>query len=265
LSCPGAWAACKKAKRLVKFGGGFYCGFVTVGDKSTYTLNGFFMSMRSKFCKPDVSIHYYVVDFDPAELSWVSFRGDVLGPTDPATAPADSLRGLINSGWQELGLAEAPNVGDNGVHASASPFEALAEKMNWLQLDPKADSFGAEVLGLVGAQTLGEWKVDPQVILPDGGGKRGSVFDQLEDSDRAACAAKLGDIGACQNAESKVVAAISLMRALAWLSEGGGSHADPCQKAALGVQVHFRGLQGRRRAREKAGLKASASAPALSS
>jgi hypothetical protein len=30
------------------------------------------------------------------------------------------------------GLKEVPNVGDNGVHASASPFEALAERLNWL-------------------------------------------------------------------------------------------------------------------------------------
>ena len=39
-----AWAASKKAKKLVKFGGGFYCAHVTVGEKSIYTLNGFFMS-----------------------------------------------------------------------------------------------------------------------------------------------------------------------------------------------------------------------------
>ena len=260
-----AWGKAKGAGDIIKLGGGFYCGKLMKGDTATYTFNAFYMSMRDRFTQPGGSIHYFAVEWDASTLPWADFRGKLLGPTDPAAAPADSIRGLIYSDWKNLGLSGEPNTGDNGVHASASPFEALAEKMNWLQLDPKADSFGAEVLGLIGAQTLGEWKVDPQVILPDGGGKRGSVFDQLEDSDRAACAAKLGDIGACQNAESKVVAAISLMRALAWLSEGGGAHADPCQKAALGVQVHFRGLQGRRRAREKAGLKASASAPALSS
>ncbi len=234
-----------------------------MGDKSIYTLNGFFMSMRAKFCKPDCSIHYFAVDFDPAMCSWAKFRGEVLGPTDPATAPPDSLRGLINSGWEGLGLAEPPNVGDNGVHASASPFEALAEKMNWLDLDPALDPFGKVVLDAIGKQTLSEWKVDPQVVLPDAGGKRGSIFDQLEDLDKEPCAAKIAEIFACQNAESKVVAAITLMRALAWFSSGGGTHEDPCQRAALGVQVHFRGLQGRKKAAAKAGLKASASAPTL--
>jgi hypothetical protein len=38
---------------------------------------------------------------------------------------------MILRDWENLGLAYVPNVGDNGVHASASPFEGLAEKMNW--------------------------------------------------------------------------------------------------------------------------------------
>jgi hypothetical protein len=86
-------------------------------------MNGFFMSMRSKFVTPGTSIHYYVVDFDPEQLSWSDFRGKVLGPTDPAQAPHDSLRGQILNQWSALGLGYQPNVGDNGVHASASPFE----------------------------------------------------------------------------------------------------------------------------------------------
>ena len=32
---------------------------------------------------------------DVARAQWEEFRGDVLGPTDPATAPKDSLRGKI--------------------------------------------------------------------------------------------------------------------------------------------------------------------------
>jgi hypothetical protein len=56
-------------------------------------------------------------------VAWADFRGKVLGPTNPADAPADSLRGMLNADWQSLGLKSAPNTGDNGVHASASPFE----------------------------------------------------------------------------------------------------------------------------------------------
>jgi len=124
------WSGCKK----VKFGGGFYCGEINrEGKESIFVFNAFFMSMRSKFVAPETSIHYYVVEFDPEFLSWSDFRGKVLGPTDPKVAPTDSLRGKIFAEWQQFGLAFEPNVGDNACHGSASPFEGLAERMNWLK------------------------------------------------------------------------------------------------------------------------------------
>ncbi len=50
---------------------------------------------------------------------------------------AGSLREMLTSNWKELGLGYEPTVGDNCVHASASPFEGLAERMNWLKVEPK--------------------------------------------------------------------------------------------------------------------------------
>jgi hypothetical protein len=41
------------------------------------------------------------------------------------------MRNYIYKNYGELGLSSLPNVGDNGVHGSASPFEALAERVNW--------------------------------------------------------------------------------------------------------------------------------------
>jgi hypothetical protein len=120
------WAEAKKAKKLIKFGGGFYCGELPSGDSSIFVFNGFFMSMRSKFVAEGVSIYYYIVEWESSKLSWEDFRGSVLGPTDPATASAKSCRGAILANWKELGLTSEPNTGDNGVHASASPFEAFA-------------------------------------------------------------------------------------------------------------------------------------------
>jgi nucleoside diphosphate kinase len=185
-----AWAACKKANKLVKLGGGFYAGLIDTiaGKPAIYTFNGFFMSMRAKFVAPGTSIHYYVVEWPQATLAWADFRGKLLGPTDPASAPADSLRGQILAKWQELGLKEVPNTGDNGVHASASPFEALAERMNWLKTPLEQDTFGAKVLASgISAATVKDWSVDPQV-------KGGSVFDALEDKDTDACLAKLAEL-----------------------------------------------------------------------
>jgi len=184
------WAKAKKADKLVKFGGGFYCGLIEIAGKDPlYIFNGFFMSMRSKFTKPGTEIYYYSVEWDPAKLSWADFRGKVLGPTDPAEAPADSLRGQILAKWQDLGLEECPNVGDNGMHASASPFEAFAERTNWMGIPVAQDRFATRMLASrVPLGVLKAWSVDPQVKVVEG--KNGSIFDALEDMDADACLAK---------------------------------------------------------------------------
>jgi len=189
-----AWAVCKKSGKLIKFGGGFYCGLIDSipGKEPIYVFNGFFMSMRSAYVKPGVSIYYYNVEWDASKVSWSDFRGQVLGPTDPEEAPKDSLRGLIMSDWKNLGLGFRPNVGDNGVHASASPAEALFERMNWLGADCKTDYFGKAMLDAgISEKTIKEWSVDPQVTY---GSKQmpitGSMFDSVEDTDSDNCLAR---------------------------------------------------------------------------
>lgn len=176
-----AWGPAKK----VKFGGGFYCGKVEIeGKEPIFVFNGFFMAMRSKFVTPGTSIHYYVVEFSPSELPWSEFRGQVLGPTDPEQGAPDSLRRFISDNWKILGLSYKPNVGDNGVHASASPFEALAERNNWLKVPVEEDSFGQKLLESgISKETIQKWSVDPQV-------KGKSLFDSLEDLDSDDCVAK---------------------------------------------------------------------------
>lgn len=184
------WAAAKKAKKLIKFGGGFYCGLVEPGgDKEPiYTFNGFFMEMRSKFVAPDTEIYYYLVEFESKQVPWKSFRGDVLGPTDPADAPADSLRGLFYNNWQSFDLKFQPNTGDNAVHASASPFEALAERMNWLEQSPASDNFGKQLLSVATEEQVKCWSVDPQVTFGPMPITQ-SLFDTLEDADTDFCLA----------------------------------------------------------------------------
>jgi len=187
-------AACtvaKKANKLVKFGGGFYCGEVTLKGQTRYVFNAFFMSMRSEFTKPGRSIHWYTVEWDESTLSWSDFRGKVLGPTDPNDAPKDSLRGEMLAKWKQLGLPSEPNTGDNCVHASASPFEGLAERMNWLEKRCNQDSYcRALVAAGISENTIKAWSVDPQVKI-DASGKKGSLFDAVEDLDAKACIDKL--------------------------------------------------------------------------
>mmetsp|Transcript_20098 Transcript_20098/g.31485 ORF Transcript_20098/g.31485 Transcript_20098/m.31485 type:complete len:309 (-) Transcript_20098:28-954(-) len=188
-----AWGPAKKEK----FGGGFYCGLVTIeGKEPVYVFNGFFMSMRAKFVAPGATISYFVVEWNPADLSWADFRGKVLGPTNPADAPADSLRGVILAKWEELGLKSSPNTGDNGVHASASPFEGLAERNNWLSAKVEEDPFGSALIAAgISAETIKDWSVDPRVTWKVGDNtESSSLFDALEDMDAADCLNKAVEI-----------------------------------------------------------------------
>ena len=155
--------------------------------------------MRGKFTDPRGSIHYYLVEWPTAALSWADFRGKVLGATNPAEAAKGSLRRAILDEWKGLGLAAEPDTGDNGVHASASPFEGLAERMNWLKQPLETDAFGARLLGAgLTAEMIKEWCVDAQVVLPGQDGKKGSIFDALEDMDVDAFLAKCVEISKAQ-------------------------------------------------------------------
>ena len=182
------WGIHKKAEKLIKFGGGFYCGHITIeGKEPCYVFNGFFMEMRSKYVAAGLSIHYYVVEWDAATMPWTGFRSEGLGATDPAEAPAGAVRAQILAQWEALGLASEPNVGDNGMHGSASPFEAFAELVNWTGADPATEPFGKAMLDAgISAETIKAWSVDPQVTLP-GGDKKGSLFDSVEDMDAHEC------------------------------------------------------------------------------
>eukprot|EP00928_Gymnodinium_smaydae_P055171 TRINITY_DN38766_c0_g1_i1.p1 TRINITY_DN38766_c0_g1~~TRINITY_DN38766_c0_g1_i1.p1 ORF type:complete len:435 (-),score=120.29 TRINITY_DN38766_c0_g1_i1:52-1356(-) len=189
------WGECKKAGNLVKFGGGFYCGKLPLGGDDYYVFNGFFMTMRSKFVEPGSSIYYYVVEWEQSAYSWEDFRGKVLGPTDPNDAPEDSLRGAILKKWKDLDLKSMPNTGDNGVHASASPFEALAERVNWLGDRVEKDPFGKQLLKSgVSKKQVKEWSLDPQVTFGPVPITR-SLYDSLEDTDSDYCLALCQMIG----------------------------------------------------------------------
>ena len=195
----------------MKFGGGFYCAKID----GIYVFNGFFMEMRGKYTG-DAKILYRVVNWDPSSCgSWADFRGKLLGPTDPADAPAGSLRGQVATQWEALGLPGPCDVGDNAVHASASPFEALAEKHNWLQVPINDDTFGEALLHAgIPLATIKAWCVDPQVAVPGSKlSERGSLFDQLEDLDSKDCLSKCVEIALLN--DSSLVSGPSEINALA--------------------------------------------------
>merc|ERR1711971_752922 len=144
----------KLGKGFLKFGVGFYCGKVD----GIFVINGFYWLLRSKYTLPGTSIYYFDLSFPAAQLPWASFRAKVVGATDPKVAKPGSLRNMIFKDWKRLGLAAQPTTADNGIHASASPFEALSERTNWLGVSLTQDLFGKAVLDIgLPLRTLQYW------------------------------------------------------------------------------------------------------------
>jgi len=146
--------------------------------------------------KEGASIYYFTCEWKAKDLSWADFRGKVLGPTDPADAPKDSLRGGALADWKNLGLEAEPNVGENCIHASASPFEGLAERMNWLGYKADRDNFGKALLEAgVRAKSIKDWCQDPVVSYGDKmKPTTKSIWDSIEDMDAQACIDKCAEI-----------------------------------------------------------------------
>ena len=136
--------------------------------------------MRALYTTPPAAIHTLCVEWPAAKLSWSDFRGTVLGATDPSAAKEGSLRRNLYDTWEECGLEVQPNTGLNGVHGSASPFEALVERMNWCKVAAADDAFGQGLFAAgIDEAKLAAWSADPQVTLD---GTTGSLFDALEDT-----------------------------------------------------------------------------------
>lgn len=197
----GEWRKAKKERdACIKFGGGFYCSQFAPKNANIYIFNGFFMSMREKYVAAGKKIIYFSVSWDASSQAWEEFRGATLGPTNPEDAPTDSIRGMIYADWEGLGLAAQPDTGDNGVHASASPFEGLAERCNWLGAEVEEDPYGAALIAAgVPKEMIVEWSVDPQVTI-DAEGNKGSLFDQLEDLNLDDCTAKAVELAKLNSA-----------------------------------------------------------------
>ena len=195
------------------------------GSRVRYVVNGFYPKMREPFIAPAASVHFFVVEWDnplscaadatPPPLSWQAFREDVLGATSPSRAKEGSLRRSLYDEWESLGLKAQPGISTNGIHASASPFEALAEKINWVgaarakggqgvgndkpeggaeektgthssssstRFSVSADAFGGALLGgSLNERKVAAWCKDPVVTFEGG---RTSLFDLLEVSCR---------------------------------------------------------------------------------
>jgi len=149
-----------------------------------FVVNGFYPAMREKYVEEDAGVHLFVVGFKPDDLSWASFRSDVIGATNPASAADGSIRALAKAKFGELGLKEEPNNTDNCVHASAGPLEAIKERSVWLGWTLQQDPTGHKMLEACLdkeapiLELLGDCKIEMYGL---GGAK--TAFDLTEERD----------------------------------------------------------------------------------
>ncbi|ORC85184.1 uncharacterized protein TM35_000371570 [Trypanosoma theileri] len=169
------WGSCAKTVKLTA--GAYVAHFCNEG---VFVINGFYPYLRDTYSAEDARVTCYVLSWPEKCLTWRAFREELIGSTNPGNAVSNSLRGLIRDRWRDLGLQHPPTTTDNGVHASAGPFEAVLERHLWtcspLTHDPLA--LRLQESGLTGA-LLYRWKSNPEVVLQNGR-RTGCIFDLLE-------------------------------------------------------------------------------------
>lgn len=167
------WATVKAEK----IGPGFYAARV----EGIIVLNGFYPSIREIYTDRDGVVRCFLMEFDGDMLPWKRFRADVIGATDPSRAVAGSIRGDLLNSAADFGLAMSAR--DNVIHASASPFEAFAERAIWLPAfspdrDPLVKALAGSGMRVAGLSAL---VARNPVIAANG--KTASLIDHLEDLD----------------------------------------------------------------------------------
>jgi hypothetical protein len=138
-----------KTALVVRLGKDLYCGRIhSVRGKWFYVLNGFYMVMRNEYLEPSSCVHAYVIQWSAEMLPWEDFLTRAIGSSDPSKALPDSLRRIIYERYRQLEMEEQPNELFNAIHASESPLEGLAERMNWsFSKSLQQDEFGRLLLG----------------------------------------------------------------------------------------------------------------------
>ncbi len=139
-----------------------------------YCINAFYPAMEANFYHPDTRMDYYVVEFDPEQVSWLQFRKNVLGATNAAKADPASFRGQLYAEYK----VEFPGR-DNFVHGSAGPFEGMIERsIHEPDFDLATNPIGRylENLGIT-LDRIKAWKA--RQSLAD----LGALFDATEEKD----------------------------------------------------------------------------------
>jgi hypothetical protein len=166
------WNGLFGAGKTVKLQDGFIMGWLE--DLDLYCINAFYPSLESHFYHPDTVMHYYVAEFDAAEVSWKKFRKKILGVTNASNAVPESFRGQL---YHEYPV-QFPGR-DNFIHGSAGPFEAFIERaIHEPDFEMSTNPVGTFLAGKgVALESFAAWKARQTLA------GLGELFDQTEEID----------------------------------------------------------------------------------
>ncbi|MEE9368396.1 MAG: hypothetical protein V3V05_05980 [Pontiella sp.] len=141
-------------------------------DLGCYCINAFYPAMEANFKNLATQIDYYVLEFDPEQISWKQFRKNILGVTDSSKAEPGSFRGQLYADYK----IDFPGR-DNFVHGSAGPFEAFVERaIHESDFEMEANPIGTYLTGRgVTLKTFAAWKASQSVSTI------GELFDATEE------------------------------------------------------------------------------------
>ncbi len=154
-------------------------------ELDAYCINAFYPVMEENFYHPATEITYFVLEFDPSQVSWKQFRKEILGSTDASKADPNSFRGQLFAQYP----VEFPGR-DNFVHGSAGPVEGLVERIiHEPEFELEANPVGQVLANRgVSLESFKSWKAGQSIS------QLGELFDETEEKGTAEVLARLDQI-----------------------------------------------------------------------
>ncbi len=168
-------------KKSLKVRSGFYVQTYEADGETFVLVNGFHPVQLAHFTDPTHRILLLLIHSD---TDWSKLRNDLIGVTFPEKADAGSIRGTLYANPGAYGF-EKVDIGNNGVHLSAGPYEGVVEVINFLGNLLNFDTLAQPPLairklvaaGLTAEQALAVTK-NPTVTRD---GKQTDLFSATED------------------------------------------------------------------------------------
>jgi hypothetical protein len=114
-------------EKSAKIRSGFYVRNIKRDGKNILLINGFHPEQLAHYTNPS---HRIVLLLLHSNTDWSALRNEMVGHSFPENATPNSIRGILYAHPNEYGF-KSVTIGNNCVHLSAGPFEAMFEIVNF--------------------------------------------------------------------------------------------------------------------------------------